>query len=48
MIDPRIDKLAHLLVNYSCAVKPGEAILLEAIDVLTTSLAGGIERDFAQ
>ncbi len=33
MIDPRIDKLADLLVNYSCAVKPGEKILIEAIDV---------------
>ncbi|MDB5298186.1 MAG: Leucyl aminopeptidase [Phycisphaerales bacterium] len=33
MTDPRILKLADLLVNYSCAVKPGEALLLEAIDV---------------
>ena len=33
MIDPRITKLADTLVNYSCAVKPGEKILIEAIDV---------------
>ena len=33
MIDPRITKLAGTLVNYSCAVKSGEKILIEAIDV---------------
>jgi len=33
MIDPRITKLADVLVNYSCAVKRGEKLLLEAIDV---------------
>src|SRR3712207_208582 len=33
MTDPRIVKLADVLVNYSCAVTPGEALLLEAIDV---------------
>jgi aminopeptidase len=33
MIDPRITKLANTLVHYSCAVKPGEKLLLEAIDV---------------
>ncbi|MFH1416890.1 MAG: aminopeptidase [Planctomycetota bacterium] len=33
MIDPRITKLADVLVNYSCAVKKGEKILIEAIDV---------------
>jgi len=33
MTDPRIDKLARLLIRYSCAVKPGENILIEAIDV---------------
>jgi aminopeptidase len=35
MTDPRITKLADLLVNYSCVVKPGETLLLEAIDVPT-------------
>ncbi len=33
MTDPRMKKLADLLVNYSCALKPGEKLLLEAIDV---------------
>ncbi len=33
MTDPRITKLADLLVNYSCGLKPGEKLLLEAIDV---------------
>lgn len=33
MTDPRITQLADTLVNYSCAVKPGEKILLEAIDI---------------
>lgn len=31
--NPRIDRLADLLINYSCAVKAGEKILIEAIDV---------------
>ncbi len=33
MIDPRITKLADVLINYSCGVQPGERILIEAIDV---------------
>jgi aminopeptidase len=33
MTDPRIRKLADLLINYSVALKPGEKVLLEAIDV---------------
>ncbi|HSV16084.1 MAG TPA: aminopeptidase, partial [Tepidisphaeraceae bacterium] len=33
MTDPRIRKLADLLINYSCALKPGEKVLVEAIDV---------------
>jgi aminopeptidase len=33
MTDPRIAKLADLLINYSVALKPGEKVLLEAIDV---------------
>jgi aminopeptidase len=33
MLDPRVTKLAATLVNYSCAVKPGEKLLIEAIDV---------------
>ena len=33
MTDPRYTKLAKLLVNYSCALKKGERILLDMIDV---------------
>jgi aminopeptidase len=33
MTDPRIHKLAKLLINYSCSVKKGDNILIEAIDV---------------
>lgn len=33
MLDPRMSKLADVLVNYSTAMKPGEKILIEAIDV---------------
>lgn len=35
MIDPRVEKLAELLVNYSCAVKPGDHVLIEAYDIPT-------------
>lgn len=33
MIDPRMTKLAKVLVEYSTALKPGEKILIEAIDI---------------
>jgi aminopeptidase len=33
MIDPRMTKLANTLINYSCAVQPGEKILIESIDI---------------
>ena len=33
MTDPRYPKLAKLLANYSCALKKGERILLDMIDV---------------
>src|SRR5262249_53680234 len=33
MTDPRMEKLADVLINYSCAVRPGEKVLLEAIDM---------------
>ena len=51
MIDPRVRKLAHNLVNFSCALQPGEKILIESIggnDPLTQVLiqeayaAGGV------
>jgi len=38
MSDPRIDKLAHLLVDYSVEVKPGEVVVInsfpEAVDLI--------------
>ncbi len=33
MIDPRVTKLADVLINYSTEMKPGEKVLIEAIDV---------------
>lgn len=33
MTDPRHTRLAELLVGYSCAVQPGENVLIEAIDI---------------
>ena len=33
MIDPRISSLAHLLIDYSTELKPGDKVLIEAIDV---------------
>jgi len=33
MTDPREKKLADLLINYACALKSGEKVLIEAIDI---------------
>jgi aminopeptidase len=33
MLDPRLTKLADVLINYSCEMKAGEKILIESIDV---------------
>lgn len=33
MLDPRMNKLADLLVSYSCKVQPGENVLIDAIDI---------------
>jgi aminopeptidase len=33
MTDPRMTKLAELLIHYSCSIKPGEKILFEVIDI---------------
>ncbi|MEM9593595.1 MAG: aminopeptidase [Acidobacteriota bacterium] len=32
MADPRFDRLADVLVSHSCALKPGEKVLIEAFD----------------
>ncbi|MCA9240986.1 MAG: aminopeptidase [Planctomycetales bacterium] len=45
MQDPRINKLADLLLDHSCELKPGETVLIEAIDLpdqqLTCALIEG-------
>lgn len=46
MTDPRIEKLADVLVNYSCAVKPGDNLLLEAIDVPHAFTKAVVQRVF--
>ncbi|MGN6369531.1 MAG: aminopeptidase [Phycisphaerae bacterium] len=33
MLDPRYTKLAKTLINYSCELKKGEKVLIEAIDI---------------
>lgn len=33
MLDPRITKLAQVLIHHSCRVKPGNKVLIEAIDI---------------
>jgi aminopeptidase len=43
MLDPRVRKLADVLVNYACAVKPGENVLIEAIDVPVEFAAALVE-----
>ena len=35
MLDPRMTRLAEVLVGYSTELKPGEKVLIEAIDVPT-------------
>ncbi len=51
MADPRYDRLADVLIRYSCKVQPGEAVLVEAFDtpdrfvralVRTITDAGGL------
>ncbi len=33
MLDPRIDRLADILLSHSCELKPGENVLIEAFDL---------------
>jgi len=56
-MDPRIQKMANVLVNYSTAIKPGERVLFRGTSPLATPLmqaltvealkAGGIPMNFA-
>lgn len=43
MRDPRISKLAHLIINHSCELKAGEKILIEAIGVDTEMIIALIQ-----
>lgn len=47
MLDPRVNQLASLLVNYSCHVQPGENVLIEGIDVPNEVLASMIRAVYA-
>lgn len=38
MNDPRLKKLAHLLIDHSCQLQAGEHVLIEAIDLPSTKL----------
>ncbi|MEX0711433.1 MAG: aminopeptidase [Pirellulales bacterium] len=38
MHDPRLDRLAEILVDHSCELKPGEKILIEAYDLPSPEL----------
>lgn len=38
MRDPRIDRLAEILLDHSCQVQPGEHVLIEAFDLPDTAL----------
>ena len=33
MQDPRIDKLANVLIHHSCRLQPGQKLLIEAFDL---------------
>ena len=38
MLDPRIKKLAELLIDHSTQLQPGEKVLIEAFDLPDSSL----------
>ncbi len=44
-MDPRLEKLAHNLVNYSIAAKPGEKVWINYIGEATTDLARALVRE---
>jgi aminopeptidase len=44
MHDPRIDKLADILVGYSIHIEPGENVLVEAFDVPDEAVAAVVRR----
>ncbi len=44
MIDPRIERLADILVGYSLSIQPGENVLVEAYDVPDEAVAALVRR----
>lgn len=38
MLDPRVQRLAELLIDHSCEIQPGEKVLIEAFDLPDPSL----------
>lgn len=48
MHDPRIDQLAAVLLDHSCQVKPGEAVLIEAIDLPEPNLVCALVEGIAE
>lgn len=46
MRDPRINKLAHILVNYSCSLKKGEKVLIEAYGIDTPLINALVEETY--
>jgi aminopeptidase len=44
MVDPRVDKLADILVSYSCSVQPGENVLVEAYDIPDDAITAVVRR----
>ncbi len=44
MLDPRMKKLADVLIGFSCRVQPGEKVLIDAFDIPAEMTAAMIER----
>ncbi|MCE5278369.1 MAG: aminopeptidase [Planctomycetaceae bacterium] len=44
MLDPRMKKLADVLVSYSCKVQPGERVLIDAFDIPAEMACALIDR----
>ncbi len=47
MTDSRMKKLAHNLVNYSCKVKPGDKVLIEATDIQKSTVSELVKEVYA-
>ncbi len=47
MKDPRLNKLSHQLINYSCELKPGERVLIENFGVETAFVTELVREAYA-